>query len=213
MPERTIEDRLREEYFDLLPEIQGVVWQLEAEIRFHTLQILHDLEDPEQLIVKSRVKDCESALKSLVKRRGRRSSGGEGRRFDPETPEEYSLLSLEDLAGIRVLVFPNRRLNEVDSALRSHFPDWTSKPIRDESNAILAPKYFGTRKSASQRVRGEYQIVPMLLGLFWEVEHSAMFKFRAVANSKEMKDRRTAVERSLARFEDGVESFLHTSRS
>jgi ppGpp synthetase/RelA/SpoT-type nucleotidyltranferase len=213
MPERTVEDRLREEYFDLLPEIQRVVWQLEAEIRFHTLHILHDLKDPEQLIVKSRVKDCESALKSLVRRRGRRSSGGEGRRFDPESPGEYSLSSLEYLAGVRVLVFPNRRLNEVDSALRSHFQDWTSKPIRDENNAILAPKYYGTCTNASTRLRGEYQIVPMLLGLFWEVEHSAMYKFRAVANSKEMKDRRTDVERALARFEGGVESFLDSPRS
>lgn len=213
MPERLIEDRLREEYFGLLPEIQRVVWQLEAEIRFHTLHILHDLKDPEQLLVKSRVKDCESALKSLVRRRGRRLTEGEGRRFDPETPEEYSLLSLEDLAGVRVLVFPNRRLKEVDSALRIHFQDWASKPIRDESNAILAPKYYGVCKNASSRVRGEYQIVPTLLGLFWEVEHSAMYKFRAVASSKEMKGRRTDVERALARFEDGVESFLHIPHS
>ena len=213
MPERTIEDRLREEYFDLLPEIQRLVWQLEAEIRFHTLHILHDLQDPEQILVKSRVKDCESALKSLVKRRGRRSSSGEGRRFDPEASSEYSLLSLEDLYGVKLLVFQNRRLNEVDLALRGHFQNWTSKPIRDENSAILAPKYYGTCTSASPRVQGEYQIVPMLLGLFWEVEHSAMYKFRAVANSKEMKERRTAVESALARFEDGVESFLHTPRS
>ena len=213
MRERTIEDRLREEYFDLLPEIQRVVWQLEAETRFYTLQILHDLKDPEQLLVKSRIKDCESALKSLVRRRGLNQSSGEGRRFDPEAAEEYSLLSLEDLAGVRVLIFPNRRLEEVDSALRSHFPNWSSKPIRDEGKAILAPKYYGICASASRRVIGEYQVVPMLLGLFWEVEHSAMYKLRAVANSKEMKERRTAVERSLSRFEDGVEKFLHTPGS
>jgi len=210
MSNRTIEDRLREEYFDLLPEIRRVLWQLEAEVRFHTLEILHDLRDPEQLIVKSRVKDCESALSSLVRRRGRRLSDGEGRRFDPETPEEYSLLSLEDLAGVRVLVFPNRRLNEIDRALRGHFQDWESKPILDKGKVVLAPKYYGGFPRASPSVRGEYQIVPMLLGLFWEVEHSAMYKVRAVANSKEMQDRRTDVERALARFEDGVERFIQT---
>jgi len=62
------------------------------------------------------------------------------------------------------------------------------------------------------KVRGEYQVVPMLLGLFWEVEHSAMYKIRGVANSKEMQDRRTGVGRALARFEQGVESFLQTPR-
>lgn len=213
MPERTIEDRLREEYFDLLPEILRVVWQLEAEIRFYTLHILHDLKDPEQLLIKSRVKDCESALKSLARRRGLSLPGSEGRRFDPEVPEKYSLLSLEDLAGVRVLVFPKRRLSQVDSALQSHFHNWTSKPVLDDKKAILAPKYYGICASASQRVMGEYQIVPMLLGLFWEVEHSAMYKFKAVAGSKEMKKLRTNVEGSLSRFEDGVESFLHTPSS
>jgi len=213
MPERTIEDRLREEYFDLLPEMQRVVWQLEAEIRFHTLPILNDLKDPEQLIVRPRIKECESALNSLVRRRGRKFSKGEGRRFDPNMPEEYSLLSLDDLAGVRVLVFPNRRLNEVDNVLRAHFDEWTYKPIRNDQGDVLAPKYYGDCTRASLRVRGEYQIVPMLLGLFWEVEHSAMYKFRAVANSKQMKDRRMDVERALAQFEEGVESFLRTSLS
>ena len=48
----------------------------------------------------------------------------------------------------------------------------------------------------------------MLIGLFWDVEHSAMYKFKAVANSKEMRSRRTRVEEALADFEQGVERFL-----
>lgn len=206
MPERRHEDRLRQEYFDLLPEIRRVLWQLETEIRFRTLPILHDLKDPEQMIVKSRVKDCESALKTLLRDQG--ASKGEGRRFDRDRAQDYSILNLPDLAGVRVLVFPNRRLNEVDRILREHFPGWTPKPVKDDGGSILAPKYFGYCNDVSSRICGEYQIVPMLLGLFWEVEHSAMYKFRAVANSREMRDRRAEVEQSLARFEEGVERFL-----
>ena len=37
--ERTVEDRLREEYFDLLPEIHRVADRLEAEIRYLMLPI------------------------------------------------------------------------------------------------------------------------------------------------------------------------------
>jgi len=207
MEERRIDDRLRAEYFELLPEMRRVLWQLEAEIRFHTLPILHGLKDAEQLVIRSRIKDCESALNSAVRRRKRKPSEGEGRDFDPETPEEYSLLSLEDLAGVRVLAFPNRILGEVDSVLRDRFQDWTYKPIRDRGE-VLAPKYFGTCLGASSKVCGEYQIVPMLLGLFWEVEHSAMYKFKAVARSKEMQSSRTKVIEALAQFEKGVESFL-----
>lgn len=206
MPQRSIEDRLREEYFHLLPEIKRVAWQLEAEVRFHTLPILHELKTPEQLIIKSRIKECESAIETLKR------ISGEGRQFDPERAEEYSLLHLPDLAGVRVLVFPDRRLTEVDALLRAHFTDWTAKPIPYNERSRLVPKYYGYCRTQNHErlsnVLGEYQVVPMLLGLFWEVEHAAMYKFRAVANSKEMKDRRSAVERSLADFEAGVERFL-----
>jgi len=205
MSDRTIEDRLREEYFDLLPEIRRVAWQLETEIRYATLSIQRTLTHSEQLIVKSRVKECESALKTL-------SRVSEGRTFDPERPGDYSLLSLPDLAGVRVLVFPRKRLTEVDIALHERFPSWTAKPLKNDEGAVLAPKYYGYREEVGTRVRGEYQVVPMLLGLFWEVEHSAIYKpdprLSGRANTREMNRLRKDVEAALSRCEDGFESIV-----
>jgi hypothetical protein len=200
--ERPIMNLLREEYFDLLPDIRRVVWQLETEIRYLTLPILHSLKRHEQLVVKSRVKECESAVKTLRLQ--------EGRFFDPEKPGGYSLLDLPDLAGTRVLVFPNSKLVEVDTALRSRFHGWTYKPVKDDLGAVLAPKYYGFCDEVSSKIRGEYQIVPMLIGLFWDVEHSAMYKSRSAANSDEMKGYRTNVYSSLVRFEEGIERFEQT---
>jgi hypothetical protein len=201
MAERTPEDTLREEYFNLVPDIRRVMWYLEAEVRYHTRHILQRLKPHEKLAVKSRVKECESAVKTLRDRQ-------EGRTFDPDRPGDYSLLDLPDLAGVRVLVFPNSRLVEVDNALRDHFPNWLGKPVKDDSGASLAPKYYGYCEKVSRKVRGEYQVDPMLLGLFREVEHSAMYKFREVANSKEMQMHRSDVQRALSRFEAGIESFV-----
>jgi ppGpp synthetase/RelA/SpoT-type nucleotidyltranferase len=62
---RTIEDRLREEYFDLLPEIRRVVEHLEAEVRYLLPPIRREFRRDEQVVVTSRVKDCESAVDSL----------------------------------------------------------------------------------------------------------------------------------------------------
>jgi ppGpp synthetase/RelA/SpoT-type nucleotidyltranferase len=206
VPERTIEDKLREEYFELLPNIRRVMWQLEAEIRYYTLPILHSLKSYEQLVVKSRVKDCESALTTLS--RNKMGKENEGRTFDPERPGEYSMLNLPDLAGVRVLVFPNSKLIEVDNALRDRFRSWTQKPVKNHRGEVLAPKYYGYCDEVSSSVRGEYQIVPMLLGLFWEVEHSAMYKYKKLARSKRMRKHRADVELALSRFEEGVESFV-----
>ncbi len=214
MPERTIEDRLREEYFDLLPEVQRVLWQLEAEIRWLTLPILHELKSPEQLVIKSRVKDCESAINTLAREAEKAAPQrrSEGRKFDPGRPSDYSMLNLPDLAGVRVLAFPNSRLAEIDALLCEHFPSWTSKPVLNDAGDVLAPKYFGFCRDVSSRISAEYQVVPMLLGFFWEVEHSAMYKFRAVAGSKVMRTYRADVEQSLANFERGIESFVNASR-
>ncbi len=205
MPERTIEDLLRAEYFDLLPDIRKVAWQLETEIRYHTLPILRSLNQYEQLIVKSRVKECESAIRALQRRQ-------EGRVFNPDRPGDYSLLTLPDLAGVRVLIFPRGRLEEVDRLLAKCFAGWTTDPVRDESGAALAPKYTGYCGDVSEQVRAEFQVVPMLVGLFWEVEHSAMYKpdpsLMGIANSSQMKTLKAGVEDALARFEAGFESFV-----
>lgn len=206
MQDRTIVHRLREEYFDYSSEIERVLAQLEAEIRYHTLPILGDLREPEKLLYKARIKTCESAISTLLRRKG--TNTPEGRRFDPDRGEEYSLLSLPDLAGVRVLVFPSRRLDQADTLLRPRFSNWTPKPVKNEKGAVLAPKCHGYCAQVSNRIQGEYQIVPMLLGLFWEVEHSAMYKFRAVADSKEMRNLRNRVVTDLANFEEGVERFL-----
>lgn len=205
MPERTIEDRLREQYFDLLPDIRRVMWQLEAEIRFRTLSILRELKPHEQLAVKSRVKECESALTSIRRRQ-------EGGTFDPEKPDRYSLLDLPDLAGVRVLVFPRSILNDLDGELRTRFTGWTSDPVLDERGAVLAHKYSGKCDDVSSEIHAEYQVVPMLIGLYWDVEHSAIYKpapaLKGKANSEPMKDMNASVVRALLNFEAEFERFV-----
>ena len=106
-PERTVEDRLREEYFDLLPDIRRVADELEAEVKHCLVPVSLRLDKYERLVVTSRVKECESALDSLRRRQ-------EGATFDSGRPELYSLDNLKDLAGVRVLVFPRSRLAEAD---------------------------------------------------------------------------------------------------
>jgi hypothetical protein len=203
MPERTPEDRLREQYFDLLPEIRNVTENLEAEVKFRVLPIFLDLhrDRGEQIVVKSRIKECDSAVASLRRRQ-------EGLILDPERAEEYTLLELKDLAGVRVLAFPRARRTELNEVLRGVFPAWDRDPFREDPQETLGYKYSGFCP-VSKKVRGEYQIVSMLVGLFWEVEHSAIYKptpeRRGATRSLPMQERTKAVLRSLAAFEEEFE--------
>lgn len=171
MSDRKAEDRLREEYFALLPDVRLVLEELETEVRHALLPLSNDLLKHEKIAVTSRVKECESALGALRRRQ-------EGNVFDAEQTDSYTLTSLNDLAAVRVLAFPGSRWIEVDTSLRSRdpFKAWNSDPIRaDETKDLLAFKYYGYC-SRSAAIRAELQIAPMLIGLFWEVEHSAIYK-------------------------------------
>ena len=170
MGERSVEDRLREEYFQLLPDIRRVAEWLEAKVKHYVLPISLGLRQYEQLVVTSRVKECESALDALRRRQ-------EGATFDRDHPEIYTLTTLNDLAGVRVLAFPRSRLEELNQQLSVNFPSWISDPVSGygDNEEPLAFKYHG-KCEASEKVRGELQIVSMLIGRFWEVEHSAIYK-------------------------------------
>jgi ppGpp synthetase/RelA/SpoT-type nucleotidyltranferase len=204
--ERTIEDRLREEYFDLLPDIRRVAEQLDAEIRCHLLQVSKGLDRHERLVIRSRIKDYESALQKL---RGDR----EGATFLRDRPELYSLTSLNDLAGVRVLAFPRSRLNEIDLILRNAY-GWGPDPFKEES-AGLGFKYCGYH-DASATVKAEYQIVSVLTGLFWDVEHSVMYKphqrLGFVSEHLGMNQRTSEVFQALQAFEEEFEAALRKSQ-
>jgi ppGpp synthetase/RelA/SpoT-type nucleotidyltranferase len=141
--ERTVEDRLREEYFDLLPGIRRVAEELEAEIRYCLLPISLELDRYERLVVSSRIKECESAVDALRRRQ-------EGATFDRDQPQLYVLTSLKDLAGVRVSVFPRKRWNEIDLEVRRRFASWEPDPVLDENGHLLAAKYYGYCKPATR---------------------------------------------------------------
>lgn len=203
MIERSIEDKLREEYFKILPIVRKIRERLEAEVRFNLIPILNTLQAHERFEVHSRVKDCESAINALRRRQ-------EGSLFDTDQPNKYSLTQLKDFAGVRVLVFPRALVDRVDKRLRIHFCSWTADhvPGYKEGDENQALKYFGFC-SEEDHVLGEIQIVPMLTGLFWQVEHEAIYKpkpvFKSIANCFEMKERTQDVLDALKAFEETFE--------
>jgi ppGpp synthetase/RelA/SpoT-type nucleotidyltranferase len=202
---RTIEDRLREEYSALLPDIRRVTEQLEVAVRYCVLPILRKLNKYEHLVVKSRIKECESAVGALRRRQ-------EGATFDPDRPP--TLIGLKDLAGVRVLAFPRRRVTEADQKLRNQCESWHADQVRGPDDQPLAFQYYGYCE-ASTEVRGEIQIMSMLIGLFWEVEHSAFYKLdpqlKGAARFWKMEQRRSEVYSALRAFEEEFEALISTA--
>jgi hypothetical protein len=107
-------------------------------------------------------------------------------------------------------------LTEIDQKLHKRFASWKADPIQgySENDKLLAFKYYGYCKKASSKVRGELQIVSMLIGLFWEVEHSAIYKptprLKGVARSLEMQQRTREVLNALRTFEEEFEKLIQS---
>lgn len=197
---RTAEDYLRSEYVRLLPVMQRTLIAVETEVRHLLLNLTLDLHRYEHLTVRARLKECESAIDAL---RRRQKYG----LFDPDRAAEYSLTSLPDLVGIRVLAFPQRRLHEARTALYSRVAGWIADPVQatNPETGEIAFKYSG-RWHNDDPIRSEIQVVSLLVGLFWEVEHAAIYKpspnLHGIARSLQMKQKVAAVETALREFEN-----------
>ncbi len=202
MPLRTVEDRLREQYFDLLPEIRRIVDEIDARVRYALLPISQNLSGHERLVVNSRIKSCESSIDKL------RRQQHEGGTFDPSAIDDYTLLALKDLAAVRIMAFPRTRITEIEHVLRGQIlKSWAPEPFRE--GPAVGFKFVGTC-SPNSAVRAEYQIVPLLTGLFWEVEHAAIYKpavvLRGTTTTPTMKRKANEVLLALQEFEA---AFVH----
>ncbi|MEO8036913.1 MAG: hypothetical protein ABI837_20965, partial [Acidobacteriota bacterium] len=162
-----------------------------------------------RLLVSSRLKECDSAVDAL---RRRQPLG----LFDQELSDQYSLTKLPDLAAVRIMAFPERRCADANAALADTLSLWTADPVPgvDDSGGSLALKYFGEWRPEA-RITAEVQIVPLLIGLFWEVEHSAIYKpspnLRGVVRSDAVLEKRNAVLAALRAFEDELASAIDSA--
>ena len=201
---RSAQDKLRAQYVELLPKMRKLAEQIETNLRYRLLEITLNLSAHERVVICSRIKQCESAVDSLRRRQ-------EGGVFDPAKLHEYSLLSLNDLVGVRVMAFPPSRVEEVRNAVVPLFSGWTSDPVPlpFEGDPPLATKIHGLY-TASSEVRAEIQIVSLLIGLFWEVEHSAIYKptpeLKGAVRSQAMVEKNNQVLRAFRDFEQAFEA-------
>ena len=207
--QRSVADKLRAEYFDLLPEMRRVAEQLETVVRHHLLAVTLRLSTYEFVEVATRLKACDSAVDSLR----RREQAG---LFDEAKFETYSLLSLKDLVGIKVMAFPPGRVKDVASAILPNFLGWTSDPLPPAGSGEpnLGTKLHGYC-TASHRVRAEIQIVSMLAGQFLNVEHAAIYKpapnLRGAVKAPELMEKRRQVFVALREFEEAFEHVIRES--
>jgi hypothetical protein len=210
MAMRSVEDYLRDQYSDLLPTLRLAREELESIIRSHLVKTSRNLQKYEFIRTTSRIKDCASAIQKL-------RSSCEGGFFDKSLPPgTYDLKKLEDLVGVRVLAFPRQPLEAVHGTLHKAFPRWVpdhlTVPGYNVNPAVY--KYKGCLPEVRE-ITVEYQIAPMLLGLFWEVEHDTLYKpalqLKGIKQEPALRESAEEVMRALRHFETKFEETIAAS--
>lgn len=198
---KIVEDYLREEYYGLRRELIKMMTSLETQIRWYLRDIIFNLKKHERIEIKTRIKDCESAIGTLKK-------DIEFNTFEND-PNKYKLTNLKDLVGIQIRVFPRHLILDVNTILIDKFPSWLSNHTYSEDKTdILAHKYYGLIDNINNNVRCEIQIVPMLVGLFWEVEHFAYYKpYPELINIKKNLEMQQIVQEIGNKFKEFDEVF------
>lgn len=207
---RTTEDKLREKYFALLPNLYKLRELLETKIRYALKEVMKELQEHERIKISSRIKECESAIASLKRRQ-------EADSFDDT--KEYCLSDLKDLVGVRVSYFPNNLYPKIAHSLSREFSDWSQNHTSDYDtpSKIIAHKYQGVIDKHTSDIIAEYQIVPLMIGLFWEVEHFAFYKphqnYKGIINRTEMEECTQAIYKQFEVFEKTFAKIIHQSQS
>ena len=203
---RMVEDKLREEYIKLLPEMHKIQYSLETRIRFALIETVENLQRHERIDVHSRIKGFDSAHNKLLRTHIE---------FSKKTPEKYNLCDLKDLVGVRILVFPRNLVSTVDRIIiDSAIGSFTEDPFESkEEKELPAKKYYG-RPDSQSKIKAEYQIVPILIGNFWDVEHDTIYKPAQEHRAARMLMKKSVVKvyQALQLFEDQFEEVLKKQR-
>jgi ppGpp synthetase/RelA/SpoT-type nucleotidyltranferase len=196
---KKIEDILREEYFKLLPRMVKIHRLVDTKVRWYLKSVTYHLKNYQRIEIESRIKECDSAITSL---RNKQELGI----FDSN--KQYSLTSLKDLVGARVLIFPPSLINPVNKIIVSKFHDWKSD--HEKHGVMNIRKYNGYVQNKT--IRSEIQIVSMLTGLFWQVEHFSLYKpdpmYKGIKGNLKMERLYREVLNKLAEFEISFENSI-----
>lgn len=196
-------NELRQEYFELKAPMCNEHRRLDSDARCFLKELEYGLKEHERIGIESRIKDCDSAVDSL-----RRKQPGR----DFVDGESYSLKQLKDLVGLRILAFPASVMEAVNNIVLEKFGDW--KADHKKHGAMQVYKYYGAL--GFEKIPCEIQVVSMLTGKFWDVEHSALYKpssaFKgAIEANFEIRDLYEEVMNKLAEFETAFEGAIQNS--
>lgn len=204
MTDAEIKKKLLLEYYEQRPIYEKIVDVAKAQIEYKLIKLRLKRKRWERLALTARVKEFESAFKKLK----------ESKEANELKPTD-SLGELNDMAALKIKVFPNYHLKAVHEIIMKLFSDVEEK----HESKIEGLKYLVQLKpSLGINNRFEIQIVPFILDEFMDVEHDIIYKptdltktIKAIIK-KRMEPDRSRVISSVIDFSKTFETILKENK-
>lgn len=158
---------LRSEYDNQINKMNGLLDYYKTEIEYLIRELKLNCKKFEKIEFSSRIKTFESCITKLKKKNEANV-----------LTEEAKLSEVKDLIGIRMLVFPNDYIEVIKRLIMRKHNKFTIEEIdedkKKECDFIKFFVYFNIEKF--NHILVEIQILPYLLGKYWDIEHSLIYK-------------------------------------
>ena len=165
-----IEARLLSQYFSCRPHYQKIIDIATVLIESKLIDLRHNKQPWERIDLRSRVKEFRSAVNK---------QRGEANMLAPSA----SFIKLNDMAALKIRVFPNDYLKPVQNIIKRLFPgakpdhDPKQEQINADYSNVNRLKFFATLpKKYAIKTKFEIQIVPFVLDAFMDVQHDIVYK-------------------------------------
>jgi ppGpp synthetase/RelA/SpoT-type nucleotidyltranferase len=209
MTEHEIRANLLLEYYVQRPIYENIINVAKAQIENNLIKLRLKKKRWERIELSARIKEFESAFDKL-------KASKEANELEPTD----SLLTLYDMAALKIRVFPNSYLGPVKRIVMRLFDDVIEDHEPNKSSRIDNKTYFADVERLKFFVklnprfninnRFEIQVVPFLLDAFMDVEHDTIYK--PIGLPKEIKIRmkhyRSGVISNVINFSKEFENIL-----
>lgn len=169
--------RLRKEYDNYLRQAKKLYEYGKREIAHLLSKKLFELEDHEKVKITGRIKTFDKCLIKLTREAG-------------YIPEDASIFSVEDIIGLRIAVFPNSIIRDIQEIIDKEYPS----AERDHRREPYRLQYYvNIEELGISNNKVEIQVMPYLLGSYWDVEHGLYDSMKYGNSSEKWRETRLAI--------------------
>ncbi|MBU3955132.1 hypothetical protein KJ633_01590 [bacterium] len=164
-PENNVINLLRGEYDSNKEKYYKLLSHSKTTVKNILKNLIINSKAFEQIEVVGRIKTFERCIAKLKKAK-------EANYLD----DEVKLAEITDIIGIRILTFPNKYIEKIIEIIKKDIVGYKISKEDNKEEIDFYKTYITSTLTGFENIQVEIQILPYLLGKYWDIEHELIYK-------------------------------------